>query len=183
MTCFKLKSLVKKNFTTTILFINFLPTAQSLSLYAQLIQEITTSTSLSMQILQVWASSIRRFSFCNHRGCCTFGDLPIYRHLKSSSYTLEVLGLLKRRHLGWETENISGILHKYCVSLWIFLSFWNQWDPMQLPKSIWAKKSAVFSYLGSHMWDNTKIQKNEKYWPKMKMKNFPFFGQKSIIHS
>ena len=89
----------------------------------------------------------------------------------------------KRRHLGWETENISGILHKYCVSLWIFLSFWNQWDPMQLPKSIWAKKSAVFSYLGSHMWDNTKIQKNEKYWPKMKMKNFPFFGQKSIIHS
>ena len=34
----------------TILFINFLPTAQSLSLYAQLIQEITTSTSLSMQI-------------------------------------------------------------------------------------------------------------------------------------
>ena len=95
MTCFKLKSLVKKNFKTTILFINFLPTAQSLSLYAQLIQEITTSTSLSMQILQVWASSIRRFSFCNHRGCCTFGDLPIYRHLKSSSYTLEVLGLLK----------------------------------------------------------------------------------------
>ena len=89
----------------------------------------------------------------------------------------------QRRHLGWETENISGILHKYCVSLWIFLSFWNQWDPMQLPKSIWAKKSAVFSYLGSHMWDNTKIQKNEKYWPKMKMKNFPFFGQKSIIHS
>ena len=96
----------------------------------------------------------------------------------------DILGRFEqRRHLGWETENISGILHKYCVSLWIFLSFWNQWDPMQLPKSIWAKKSAVFSYLGSHMWDNTKIQKNEKYWPKMKMKNFPFFGQKSIIHS
>ena len=57
MTCFKLKSLVKKKFqdikVITILFINFLPTAQSLSLYAQLIQEITTSTSLSMQILQV----------------------------------------------------------------------------------------------------------------------------------
>ena len=129
----------------TILFINFLPTAQSLSLYAQLIQEITSSTSLSMQILQVWASSIRRFSFCNHRGCCTFGDLPIYRHLKSSSYTLEVLGLLKIfKSSSW--IRYMDLSLEYTL-YFAFAFIWNEVSVIVLFPQLWEGHGSIYAHL------------------------------------
>ena len=100
------------------------------------------------------------------------------------TYWLQCMQFHERRNLGWETENISGLLLNFRVITLDFLSFWNQWDPVELPKSIWAEKSAVFSYLGSHMWHNTKIQKMTNIGPKWKWKIFLFLDRNpSYIHN